>query len=127
MSLSRSSRLLVVGLVFVAVLGMAMISIEPEVQYSVDEVLSSPSDFEDSIVFLRGEVTVDSLDSQTKTFDLGGVTTSLVVDFTGVAIPDGFHEGLTIAVRGTLIDSDGNWILNAHEIQTGCPSKYQAA
>jgi cytochrome c-type biogenesis protein CcmE len=106
---------------------MAMISIEPEVQYSVDEVLSSPLDFEDRIVFLRGKVTIDSLDSQTKTFDLGGVSTSLVVDFTGVAIPDGFHEGLTIAVRGTLMDSDEGWILNAHEIQTGCPSKYQAA
>jgi len=127
MSLSRSSRLLVVGLLCVAVLGMAMISIEPEVQYSVDEVLSSPLDFEDRIVFLRGKVTIDSLDSQTKTFDLGGVSTSLVVDFTGVAIPDGFHEGLTIAVRGTLMDSDEGWILNAHEIQTGCPSKYQAA
>ncbi len=127
MSLSRSSRLLVVGLLCVAVLGMAMISIEPEVQYSVDEVLSSPLDFEDRIVFLRGKVTIDSLDSQTKTFDLGGVSTSLVVDFTGVAIPDGFHEGLTIAVRGTLMNSDEGWILNAHEIQTGCPSKYQAA
>ena len=53
MTLSRSNRLLVVGLLFVAILGMAMISIEPEVQYSVDEVLSSPSEFEDDKVFLR--------------------------------------------------------------------------
>ena len=127
MALSRSNRLFVVGLLSVAVFGMAMISIEPEIQYSVDEVLSSPSNFEDSNVFLRGEVTIGSLNPQTKTFDISGVSSSLVVDYTGVAIPDGFHEGLTIAVRGTLIDSDGSWILNAHEIQTGCPSKYQAA
>ena len=127
MTLSRSNRLLVVGLLFVAILGMAMISIEPEVQYSVDEVLSSPSEFEDDKVFLRGEVSIGSLDSQTTTFELAGVTSSLVVDFSGVAIPDGFHEGLTVSVRGTLANSDGSWTLLAHEIQTGCPSKYEAA
>ncbi|MEC8874091.1 MAG: cytochrome c maturation protein CcmE [Candidatus Thermoplasmatota archaeon] len=127
MTLSRSNRLLVVGLLFVAILGMAMISIEPEVQYTVDEVLSSPSDFEDGKVFLRGEVSIGSLDSQTTTFELVGVASSLVVDFSGVAIPDGFHEGLTISVRGTLANSDGSWTLLAHEIQTGCPSKYEAA
>ena len=124
---TRTSRLLLVSVALFAIFALMMISIEPEVQYSVDEVLSSPSDFEDNNVFLRGQVSIGSLDSQTKTFDLDGVSSSLVVDFTAVAIPDGFHEGLTIAVRGTLIDSDGSWILNAHEIQTGCPSKYEAA
>jgi cytochrome c-type biogenesis protein CcmE len=124
---TRTSRLLLVSASIFTILALMMISIEQQVQYSVDEVLSSPSDFEDSNVFLRGEVIIGSLNTQTMTFNLGGVSSSLMVDFTGVAVPDGFHEGLTIAVRGTLIDYDGSWILNAHEIQTGCPSKYEAA
>jgi cytochrome c-type biogenesis protein CcmE len=41
-------------------------------------------------------------------------------------VPDGFEEGRTIAVKGHLTQDAGEWILSANEIQTGCPSKYEA-
>ena len=50
-----------------------------------------------------------------------------VDDREGAAVPDGFSEGKTIAVKGTLSSSSGDWILYAKEIQTGCPSKYESA
>ena len=42
-----------------------------------------------------------------------------------IAVPDGFEEGRMIAVKGNLIQDGEMWIIDAKEIQTGCPSKYE--
>ena len=68
-----------------------------------------------------------TVDVENFTFFLTGVNHILLVDFNGAAVPDGFSEGKTIAVKGTLSSSSGDWILYAKEIQTGCPSKYESA
>ena len=64
-------------------------------------------------------------------FTLQGNTETLIVNFDGSPIPDGFDEGRTIAVRGVLhteFSTDGTlmWVIDSFEIQTGCPSKYEA-
>ena len=126
MALSRRNRLLTIGVLCVAVFSMAMIGVEPEVQYSVDEILTTPTDHENSKVFVRGAVSMGSMDTNSHSFNLVGVSTSLSVDYSAAAVPDGFSEGLTISVRGTLVKEGDLWILNANQIQTGCPSKYEA-
>ena len=67
---------------------------------------------------------IDSLDSDSSSFELAGSSHSLNIDFSDVAVPDGFEEGHTIAVKGNLINTADGWLLKAREIQTGCPSKY---
>ncbi len=131
MALSRPNRLLVVGLLFVAVLGMAMISIGPETQYSVDELMEDPDNFNQNQVFVRG--TVLGFEISECQFSLEGNDHSVLVDCSSVALPDGFSEGIMVSIRGYFSDdgfqhdpdSLGSWGLSAHEIQTGCPSKYE--
>ena len=120
---TRTSRLLIVGACLVALMAMVFISIEPQTQYTVDEVMSSPDSHEGDI-HLRGQVTIGSVDTSTTSFELMGQTHSLSVSYSGAIVPDGFDEGNTIAVKGNLVQHSGEWVLEANEIQTGCPSKY---
>ncbi len=102
-----------------------MISIDPVVQYSVDELMSTPEDYSESEVFVRGYVVNNSTNYQSNEFQISGEDNHLGVDFSNAAIPDGLYDGRTIAVRGDLSFDGHNWIINATEIQTGCPSKYE--
>ena len=120
---TRMSRLVIVGACLAALVMMVFISIEPQTQYTVDEVMSSPQSHEGDI-HLRGQVTIGSVNTSTTTFELMGLTHSLSVSYLGAIVPDGFDEGNTIAVKGNLVQHSGAWVLEAYEIQTGCPSKY---
>ena len=108
-----------------------MVTVDPQVQYSVDEIMSEPESFEGEAVFVRGIVLPGTMDYDNLVFTLQGISETLIVDFNDSPIPDGFDEGRTIAVRGVLhgkLSSDGTpiWTINSFEIQTGCPSKYEA-
>ena len=126
MPLTRTNRLLAVGGSILVLVVMMLATVDPQTQYFVDEVMDNPDDFEGQ-VHLRGEIANDSIDSENYTFILMGIEHELFVDFSGTAVPDGFNEGKTIAVKGLLIYDSGAWILEAKEIQTGCPSKYVSA
>jgi len=106
-----------------ALVALMFISVDPETQYYIDEVMDSPQNHEGDI-HMRGQVEPDSINSSASFFMLIGIEHSLSIDYSGAAIPDGFDEGITIAVKGQLVNENGNWILKANEIQTGCPSKY---
>jgi len=125
-ALTRISRLVIVFCSSLAVLGLMMASVDPEIQYSVDEIMDEPVKFQDGNIFVRGVVSPDSLDNQEMRFILKGVTDEISVDFTDSPIPDGFDEGRTIAVRGDLVKQNGIWVIESFEIQTGCPSKYES-
>ena len=58
---------------------------------------------------------------------LNGMEDQLNIDISGLAIPTGFEEGKMVSVKGILKHIDGEYILRADEIQTGCPSKYDPA
>ena len=126
MTLSRTNRLLAVGGSILVLVVMMLATVDPQTQYFVDEVMENPEDFEGQ-VHLRGKIANGSIDSENYTFTLMGIEHGLFVDFSGTAVPDGFNEGKTIAVKGELVYDSGAWILEAKEIQTGCPSKYVSA
>ena len=126
MALSRTNRLLAVGGSILVLVVMMLATVDPQTQYFVDEVMENPEDFEGQ-VHLRGKIANGSIDSENYTFTLMGIEHGLFVDFSGPAVPDGFNEGKTIAVKGELVYDSGAWILEAKEIQTGCPSKYVSA
>jgi|TARA_B100001996_G_scaffold211339_1_gene162209 cytochrome c-type biogenesis protein CcmE len=126
MALTRVSRLVVVFGSSLVVLGLMMASVDPEIQYSVDEIMDDPDKFHESQVFVRGVVSTGSLNNEEASFILEGVTGSILVDFSNAPIPDGFDEGRTIAVRGNLGKLSGIWVIDSFEIKTGCPSKYEA-
>ena len=126
MALTRISRLAIVFGASLAVLGLMMASVDPEIQYSVDEIMEDPERFQDNQIFVRGVVSIDSMDNEEMRFILEGVTGEIYVDFTHSPIPGGFDEGRTIAVRGDLVTQNGIWLIDSFEIQTGCPSKYES-
>ena len=123
--LKRTLLLFVGGSIIVLVI-MMLATVDPETQYYIDNVMDDPEDYTGD-VHIRGEVLEGSVDVENYTFVLTGVNHMLLVDFHGAAVPDGFSEGKTIAIKGTLSSSSGEWILDAKEIQTGCPSKYESA
>jgi|TARA_B110000263_G_scaffold42518_1_gene34481 cytochrome c-type biogenesis protein CcmE len=128
MAATRGTRLLIVGVALLVLISLMFISIDPEVQYTVDEVMASPNEFTSEEVHLRGTVLEGSVDDQSKIFILQGSNeeSQIFIDISSVALPDGFAEGYVIAVKGDLIQQDGKWTITANSIQTGCPSKYDA-
>ena len=126
MGLTRTRRLSIVFGASFAVFILMMISVSPEIQYSVDEIMSDPTDFENQDIFVRGVVSDGTLDSDEMVFVLEGIDFNIIVDFSETPIPDGFDEGKTIAVRGLFQLIEGNWSIDSQEIQTGCPSKYES-
>ncbi len=126
MSGTRTTRLVIVFGASLAILALMMATVDPQIQYTVDEIMDDPNAFEDTDIFVRGVVASGSLSHESMTFELDGESDTILIDFETSAIPDGFDEGRTIAVRG-LMESDGaNWIIKSSEIQTGCPSKYES-
>ncbi len=105
--------------------GLMFFSVDPQVQYTVDEVMDSPEDFGSDVINVRGIVQSQSIDNTTSTFTLEGSESEIHVSFAMIAVPDGFEEGRMIAVKGELIQQGEFWHIDAKEIQTGCPSKYE--
>jgi len=126
MALSRRARLGIIGLFVVVSLALVMVGNEPAIQYSVDEIMNSPSQFDDGDLHLRGTVAIGSFDSINRTFLISGNSHNLTIDAAGVAIPPAFEEGRVVAIKGILSNHGGEWTLSADEIITGCPSKYEA-
>ena len=115
----------------IAIFGLMMVTVDPQVQYTVDEIMREPDRFDGENIFVRGIVLPGSMNYDELVFTLQGSTETLIINFKESPIPDGFDEGRTIAVRGILqTDNSSNgtmiWVINSYEIQTGCPSKYEA-
>ena len=125
MNTTRRSRLLFVGAIMLGLIGLMFLSVAPQVQYTVDEVMDSPEEFSSEEVNIRGIVKNESIDNSSSTFLLQGSESKILVSFAMIAVPDGFEEGRMIAVKGNLIQDGEMWIIDAKEIQTGCPSKYE--
>ncbi len=131
MQLTRLSRLVIVFGTSIAIFGLMMVTVDPQVQYTVDEIMREPERFNGESIFVRGIVLPGTMNYEELVFTLQGTTETLIVNFKDSPIPDGFDEGRTIAVRGILQTGnspDGTmiWIIDSFEIQTGCPSKYEA-
>lgn len=122
---TRHTRLLLVGGIMLGLMGLMFLSVDPEIQYTVDEVMDSPESHDSGELNVRGIVQEQSLDSSSSTFILAGEESQIEVSFASIAVPDGFEEGRMVAVKGDLILVGNQWYIEANEIQTGCPSKYE--
>jgi len=105
-------------------MGLMFITVEPEVDLSVDQLMDSPEQYDGETLRLHG--TVLSLDMDNSSLILEGESESINIDYSGTSLPAGADRGKTISVRGELSAGDGDWVMHAYEIKTGCPSKYEA-
>ena len=122
--MERRVRILVTMGLIVGLMGLMFITVEPEVDLSVDQLMDSPEQYDGETLRLHG--TVLSLNMDNNSLILQGESESIKIDYSGTSLPAGAEEGKTISVRGELSADDGNWIMHAYEIKTGCPSKYEA-
>ena len=107
-----------------ALAGLMLISVEPEVDLSVDQLMETPETYDGETLRLHG--TVQTVDMSNNTLVLQGVSETITIDFSGTLLPAGVDENKTISVRGELTGDGDDWTMNAYEIKTGCPSKYEA-
>jgi cytochrome c-type biogenesis protein CcmE len=122
---NKITKLIIISISMLSILVLMFLTVDPEIQYSVDEVMANPEKFENIDVFMRGEVDNSSLLSESSVFTISGVYHGILVDYSGASLPDGFQEGLTVAVKGKLVQVNDDWKILASEIITGCPSKYE--
>lgn len=122
--MERRIRILVTIGMLAALIGLMSITVEPEVDLSVDQLMESPEQYEGDTFRLHGSVL--SLDMNNDSLSLQGENHTIVVDFSGASLPSGVDEGKTISVRGELTVNGEDWTMHAYEIKTGCPSKYEA-
>jgi cytochrome c-type biogenesis protein CcmE len=124
--LTRNNRLIIIGVILLFFTSLMYLNVDKDYQYSVDELMESPEDFKNDDVHLRGEVVIGIVDDGNNLFLLSGEVEEILIDHSSISLPDGFSDGLTISVKGKLVFNDGIWFIQAKEIQTGCPSKYEA-
>ena len=122
--MERRIRILVTLGMIAALLVLMLITVEPEVDLSVDQLMESPEQYEGDTFRLHGSVL--SMDVNNDSLSLQGETHTIVIDFSGASLPAGVDEGKTISVRGELTVNNEDWTMHAYEIKTGCPSKYEA-
>ena len=122
--LTRNNRLIIIGVILLILTSLMFLNVDKDYQYSVDELMGSPENFENDNVHLRGEVVIRT--DEYNLFLLSGEVEEILIDHSSISLPDGFSDGLTISVKGKLVFNDGIWFIQAKEIQTGCPSKYEA-
>ena len=122
--MERRVRILVTFGLVAALMGLMLISVEPEVDLSVDQLMESPGEYEGETLRLHG--TVHSLDRGNQTLTLEGENNFISIDYSGTSLPTGADENKSVSVRGELILNGDDWVVHAYEIKTGCPSKYEA-
>ena len=122
--MERRVRILVTLGMIAALAGLMLISVEPEVDLSVDQLMESPETYDGETLRLHGSV--QTMDMSNNTLILQGVSETITIDFSGTMLPAGVDQNKTISVRGELTGNDDEWTMNAYEIKTGCPSKYEA-
>ena len=122
--MERRVRILFTLGMIAALIGLMLITVEPEVDLSVDQLMESPEQYEGDTFRLYGSVL--SMDMNNNSLSLQGDNHTIVIDFGGAALPSGVDEGKTISVRGELTANGDEWTMHAYEIKTGCPSKYEA-
>ena len=122
--MERRVRILVTMGLIAALMGLMFITVEPEIDLSVDQLMDSPEQYDGETLRLHGAVL--SLDMDNNSLILEGEIETITIDYSGTSLPAGADEGKTISVRGELATDGGDWVMHAYEIKTGCPSKYEA-
>ncbi|MFQ3321698.1 MAG: cytochrome c-type biogenesis protein CcmE [Candidatus Thalassarchaeaceae archaeon] len=122
---NKFTKLFIISVSMFSIFFLMLLSVDPEIQYSVDDIMKEPDEYGNLDIFVRGEVDNSSLSLSDSFFNISGITYVISVDYSGASLPEGFHEGLTVAIKGKLVKVDDEWTLFATEVITGCPSKYE--
>jgi len=122
---NKFTKLFIISVSMFSIFFLMLLSVDPEIQYSVDDIMKEPDEYGNLDIFVRGEVDNSSLSLGDSFFNISGITYVILVDYSGASLPEGFHEGLTVAIKGKLVKVDDEWTLFATEVITGCPSKYE--
>ncbi len=125
MAAKKITKLLIIGISMFSIFFLMLLSVDPDIQYSVDDIMKEPDEYANLDIFVRGEVENSSLSLSDNIFNISGLSYFIAVDYSGASLPEGFHEGLTVAIKGKLVKVDDEWTLFATEVITGCPSKYE--
>ena len=120
----RTKLLLTGGLLSLIVLG-AIVLQSPDPTRTVDEVMSTPSDYVGEEFAIRGEVRDGSIDNESMTFLLHGSDYEILVDFVDASVSNGLDDNRTVYARGKLRIIDSGYVFEAEIIKTSCPSKYE--
>ena len=70
-----------VGAIMLGLLGLMFLSVDPQLQYTVDEVMDYPEDHDSGQVHVRGIVQIQSIDNSSWTFILEGIESQIQVSF----------------------------------------------
>ena len=125
--LTHRSKLLIIGAALTAALCATLLLDAPEATRTVDEVMDEPKSLEGREIAIRGEVRDGTIDNETSTFILHGVSEELLIDFSKATVSNGLDDNRTIYAEGILIEKNGQWVFEADIIKTSCPSKYEEA
>jgi len=126
MASTRASRLLAVGLLITVLVLAMLIQAQPLPQITVDEVVNNSDIHEDKEVHVRGIVVEGSISESGLMFALGGIDHEITIDASGISVPEGLVEGSTVVVQGKFRTTANGWQIDATQVQTGCPSKYES-
>jgi cytochrome c-type biogenesis protein CcmE len=116
--------MVVIGML-AAVTGLMLLGSEPEIDLTVDELMESPETYEGESFRIHGAIIEGSINYTSGTLIIEGENASVTIDHSAIALPVGATDGKTISVRGEFKKIGDDWIMDAFEIKTGCPSKYE--
>ena len=120
----RTTLLLTGGLLTLIILG-AIVLQSPDPTRTVDEVMSTPSDYVGEEFAIRGEVKDGSIDNESMTFLLHGSDYEILVEFVDASVSNGLDDNRTVYAKGKLRFIDSTYVFEAEIIKTSCPSKYE--
>ncbi len=123
--MDRRARILVVMGLLVVLAGLMILGSEPEVDLTVDELMESPEKYEGDTFRIHGEIVAGSVNYGNGTLVIEGTNATVIIDHSAIALPGGATDGKTIAVRGEFNKVGDDWVMDAFEIKTSCPSKYE--
>ena len=122
---TRRTKLLLTGGLLTLILLGAIVLQSPDPTRTVDEVMSTPSDYVGEEFAIRGEVKDGSIDNESMTFLLHGSSYEILVDFVDASVSNGLDDNRTVYAKGKLRIIDSEYVFEAEIIKTSCPSKYE--
>ena len=122
---TRRTKLLLTGGLLTLILLGAVVLQSPDPTRTVDEVMSTPSDYVGEEFAIRGEVRDGSIDNESMTFLLHGSDYEILVDFVDASVSNGLDDNRTVYAKGKLRITDSGYVFEAEIIKTSCPSKYE--
>ena len=122
---TRRTKLLLTGGLLTLILLGAIVLQSPDPTRTVDEVMSTPSDYVGEEFAIRGEVRDGSIDNESMTFLLHGSDYEILVDFVDASVSNGLDDNRTVYAKGKLRITDSRYVFEAEIIKTSCPSKYE--